>query len=480
MSGSDKNKWQTDERFLRNHGMSRRSLLKGAAGTAAAAGLGVLGPLPLVRGEVSAQTAIEGGDIEVGVFYEEGPWFDHCKSIGDSLEADFPGTKVKYTFCNTASDPARALRWQNGDALDVDTGRWNNQAATTWDWPNNGFVYDMTAAVNEPLTDGTIWKDSFIPSVNSFVVDSREGTTTPGNYWGVPFELVMMLMQYNMTHFETAGIAAPPTNWDEFLDACTKLKAAGIKPIAVSGPTAPYCAQWWDRLTQRIVGKQAVLDVAFGEAKVADNPGFLQAAQELEKFKTNDWFMDGYDGADFTTAQALFFQGEGAMIHMGSWLSTEMKDVIPADFKLGVFDFPAVTGGAGEQDAGFGTAQVWSIADPAKTTAHTVNVPLATEYLRRWTSKERAAERADSLKMISPVAGVPTPPGITGLDEAIARGANSELIVYYYGIHWDTNLSTAWWNPIQALFLGQTDAAGCIKMLDEGLDQYRQLKAAGG
>ena len=54
MSGSDQKKWQTDEQFLRNHGMSRRSLLKGAAGTAAAAGLGVLGPLPLVRGSVSA------------------------------------------------------------------------------------------------------------------------------------------------------------------------------------------------------------------------------------------------------------------------------------------------------------------------------------------------------------------------------------------------------------------------------------------
>ena len=82
--------------------------------------------------------------------------------------------------------------------------------------------------------------------------------------------------------------------------------------------------------------------------------------------------------------------------------------------------------------------------------------------------------------MISPVAGVPTPPGINGLEEAIARGANSEMIVYYYGIHWDTNLSTAWWNPIQALFLGQTDAEGCIKMLDEGLAQYRELKASGG
>lgn len=288
-----------------------------------------------------------------------------------------------------------------------------------------------------------------------------------------------MLMQYNEAHFETAGVQ-PPTTWDEFLAVCEALAAKGIKPICVSGPTAPYCAQWWDRLTQRIVGKDAVLAVAYGEAKAADNPGFLTAAKELEKFKANEWFMDGYDGADFTTAQALFFQGEAAMIHMGSWLTTEMKDVIPADFRLGIFDFPQYTGGAGEQDAGFGTAQVWSIADPAKATSHDVNVPLAVDYLKRWTTVERATERAQTLKMISPIVDVPPPDGITGLGDAIARSAASDLIVYYYGIHWDTNLSTAWWNPIQALFLGQIGAEEAITTLDEGLAQYRELKQAGG
>ncbi|MCC6793269.1 MAG: extracellular solute-binding protein [Thermomicrobiales bacterium] len=466
-------------------GLNRRQLLKAGGAVGAAAAGAVLLPAHLQAAPRPAFSLrsnpqeITGGDIEVGVFYEEGPWFDHCKSIGDSLEADFPGTKVKYTFCNTASDAARALRWQNGDPLDVDTGRWNNMASTTWDWPNNGFVLDMTEAVGQPLADGTVWKDTFLPSVSSFVVDSRADTTTPGSYFGVPFELVLMLMQYNQTHFETAGITAPPTTWDEFLAACEALAAKGIKPICVSGPTAPYCAQWWDRLTQRIVGTEAVLAVAFGEAKAADNPGFLTAAQELAKFKANEWFMEGYDGADFTTAQALFFQGQAAMIHMGSWLSTEMKDVIPADFRLGVFDFPQYTGGAGDQDAGFGTAQVWSIANPEKATSHDVNVPLSIEYLKRWTSKERAAERSESLKMIPPIVDVPVPSGITGLEEAIARSANSPLNVYYYGIHWDTNLSTAWWNPVQALFLGQIGPEDMIKQLDEGLDQYRERKAAG-
>jgi ABC-type glycerol-3-phosphate transport system substrate-binding protein len=467
---------------------NRRALLKAAGALAAGAAImphavgAAPGPGIAVRLGRNQDGEITGSDIEVGVMYEEGAWFDHAKMIGDSLEADYPGTKVKYTFCNTASDPARALRWQNGDPLDVDVARWSNPAPVTWDWVNNGFVYDMSPDVAKPLADGTAWKDTFSPAVNAFTIDSREGTATPGAYWGVPYETVLMLVQYNVDLFEQAGVT-PPTTWEEFLDVCTKLKAAGIQPICVSGPTAPYCAQWWDRLTQRIVGEQAVRDVAFGEAKVADNPGFLTAAQELAKFKENDWFMEGYEGADFTTAQALFFQGKAAMIHMGTWLSTEMTDVIaslPTPFRLGVFDFPTYTGGAGDQNAGFGTAQIFSIANPEKATSHEVNVPLAVEYLRRWTSKENSAIRAETLKMISAVKDVAAPPGIEGLDAAIARSAETDLIIYYYAIHWDTNLSTAWWNPIQALFLGQMNAEQVIAELDKGLEQYRQLKGAGG
>src|SRR5688572_420664 len=75
----------SDPRFLRNHGLSRRDVLKlGAAG----GGLSLVGGMPgsLSRSAV-AQDEITGGPLEVGVFYEEGLWFDHAKAIGDSLEA---------------------------------------------------------------------------------------------------------------------------------------------------------------------------------------------------------------------------------------------------------------------------------------------------------------------------------------------------------------------------------------------------------
>lgn len=477
----DDRQYLRDLQFLRHHGLSRRQIIKLGAG---GAGLMLIGGIPggPMRSAV-AQDTITGGPLEVAVLYEEGPWFEHAKSIGDSLEADYPGTKVKYTFGNTASDSARALRWQNGDPLDVDTGRWSSQAPPTWDWPNNGFLVDLKPYVDQPLATGEVWGDTFTTASKSFTIDNRADTTTPGAWWGAPYEMVLMLIQYNVKIFDDMDIT-PPTTWAEFLTACETIKEKGaeqgVRPICVSGPTDVYCGQWWDRMTQRVVGRDAVEACVYGDARLADNPGFLTAAQEIAKLPENGWFMEGFEGADFTTAQALFFQGKAAMIHMGSWLSSEMKDVIPSDFKLGAFDFPTYEGGAGDQQAMFGTAQIYSVAAPEKSTSHEVNVPLAVEYIRRWTSKERETERSDTLSMIPTVVDVPPPSNIVGLDVEVEKSATADTIIYYYGIHWDTALWAAWYQPVQALFLGKTTPEDMVAQIDKNLDEYRALKQTGG
>jgi ABC-type glycerol-3-phosphate transport system substrate-binding protein len=200
----------------------------------------------------------------------------------------------------------------------------------------------------------------------------------------------------------------------------------------------------------------------------------------MEKIYKNGYLMDGYDGADFTGAQALFFQGKAAMIHMGTWLVGEMADAVPADFEVGLFDFPSVEGGQGKQDSMFGGAFPWSVANPAKATSHKVNAPLGVEYLKRFTSKDANTQRALQTGAVSAVKGVPPPPRLPGVDKLLEAAANNEFIYFYWGIATNTPLTDVWWNASQALWLGKTDAAGMIKMLDDGIDKYRQLKAAGG
>ena len=213
----------SDPRFLRNHGLSRRQVLRlGAAGGGAA----LIGSFPAgFASSTLAQDEIVGSDLEVGVMQEDPhPWFKHAQTIGDSLEADYEGTNVKYTFANTASDPARALRWQNGDPLDVDTGRWSNQAPPTWDWVDNGFVLDLTPHMEDTTSSGEAWSSMFTEGAKSFAVDTRAETTTPGAWWGIPYEMVLMLVHYNVQAFDEMGLT-PPTTWEEFLSVCEAIDA---------------------------------------------------------------------------------------------------------------------------------------------------------------------------------------------------------------------------------------------------------------
>jgi raffinose/stachyose/melibiose transport system substrate-binding protein len=482
VNDSKSTKHLTDPRFLHNHGLSRRRLMQLGAATG---GLTLVNGLPggLVPRAIAQGEEITGGPLEVGVMQEDPhPWFQHAKIIGDSLEEDYPGTEMRYTFANTASDSARALRWQNGDPLDVDTGRWSNQAPPTWDWPDNGFLVDLTPYTQETLEAGEVWADTFTESAKSFAVDTREGSASPGAWWGIPYEMVLMLMHYNVQAFDEMGLT-PPTTWDEFLDVCAAIDErsdeTGMKPVCVSGPTDVYCGHWWDRMTQRMVGREAVENVVYGDGRLSDNEGFLAAAQEIAKLPQNGWFMEGYEGADFTTAQALFFQGKAAMIHMGTWLSSEMRDVIPPDYQLGVFDFPQYDGGEGNQSAMFGTAQIWSVANPEISTSHDVNVPLAVEYVRRWTEPEAQARAAADLSFIPSVVGVDPPASPVGLDAAVEQSATNETIIYYYGIHWDTALWAAWYQPVQALFLNQSTPEQMVEQIDSNLDDYRQVRDAG-
>jgi raffinose/stachyose/melibiose transport system substrate-binding protein len=310
-------------------------------------------------------------------------------------------------------------------------------------------------------------------------VDQRPDVPTNGHWFGVPNELVLFLIHYNQKAFDDMGVE-PATTWDEFLTLCETINEKGadqgMKPICVSGPTFYYTGHWWDRMIQRYVGREAVENVAYGDGFLRDNPGFLKAAQEIEKLVQNGWLMEGYEGADFTAAQAMFFQGKAAMIHMGSWLVSEMADVIPDDFVVGTFDFPKVPDGDGNQASMFGTSHIWSIPNPDIVTSHDVNVPLALEYLKRWTGKEHTEKRAQELGAISPCVGVAPPPRLPGVDQLIADAAQGEFIVYYYGIHWDSALTEAWYPPVQAMFLKQATAEQVIEQIDDNLEKYRALQ----
>ena len=60
-------------------------------------------------------------------------------------------------------------------------------------------------------------------------------TSSTGVHFAVANGVETELLYYNIDQFEQAGVTSVPTNWQEFLDCCQKLKDAGFQPLAVAG-----------------------------------------------------------------------------------------------------------------------------------------------------------------------------------------------------------------------------------------------------
>jgi raffinose/stachyose/melibiose transport system substrate-binding protein len=416
----------------------------------------------------AAQPTIKGGPLEVGVLWEEGsPSFDLVKAIGDSMEKDYPGTKVTYTFNNTAARPAIEARMLAGDPIDIDE-IFNGMDPNSYQWVDNGYLLDLTDAMTTPRADGTKWLDDFNPLF-------KPAMSYKDKYYAAPQEVYIWLLHYNKALFDKWGVQ-PPKTWDDMLTLCDTIKknGDGVAPIAVTGQVNFYVGMWFDTLIQRIAGSEKVMDYLYGDntSTIANDPDFLQATTEMMKLKTNNCLINGWEGTDFTTTQAYFFQGKAAMILMGSWLATEMKASIPEGFQLAVAPFPTYTGGKGKQDSIFGIASSESI--PAKSK----NPELAIEFLRRFTSKTESTKRVDQLGSV-PAVNVPAPASIQGIDDVMQNAKTAEFILYNYGVNSaQYGLAAAWYDPVVLMWEGKLTPEQALAKIDSNVAAVRAQRAA--
>lgn len=408
------------------------------------------------------------GELEVGVLWEEGSAsFELVKSIGDSLEEDYPGTEVIYTFNNTAARPQIEARMMSGDPLDIDY-IFEGMDPNTYHWVEDGYIMDLTEHMNADRGDGTAWKDDFYPLF-------YPSMKYEDNFYGAPEQVFIWALHYNKGMFDEWGLE-PPSTWAELMEVSDQIieKSDGeVAPIAVTGQVNFYTGMWFDSLVQRYCGKDKVMEFLYGteNTKVSDEECFLQAAEEMNKLEENDYLIEGWEGTDFTTTQVYFFQDRAAMILMGSWLMTEMKDSIPEGFELGVVPFVEVEGAPGDQSAVFGRALSWNI--PADTDAP----GLALEFLKRFSSDAIAQRRVEELGAISPNVDVDPPSAINGADKLLENASDAEFIIYNYGVNTAKyGLNSAWYDPVVEMWLGELTPEEALAKIDSNVQAVRDQR----
>ena len=155
------------------------------------------------------------------------------------------------------------------------------------------------------------------PYVQDFIggLNDLEAFTQDGKLWGIPYSRQGFIWYYNKPMFAKAGITKSPETYEELLEVCKKLKAAGMVPIAGGGKDAENQAFIWYQFVAGlapgtlyddlfVTGKMKITDPA--PRKAFESTVNLLKDNVLPGYASIPYFMDGID---------TFKQGKAAIIN---------------------------------------------------------------------------------------------------------------------------------------------------------------------
>jgi len=169
-----------------------------------------------------------------------------------------------------------------------------------------------------------------------------------GDMVSLPFQYNIEGFWYNKEIFAENGIEVP-TTWEEFTQAASTLKSAGVQPLTAAGSQGWTITRYISTYLARAHGSDALDAVKSGDAAFTD-PDYLVAAQELAELGANGYFGQGVASRDMNTMLADFLGGTAGMMYDGSWVLSNIADEEENKIgteNIGFFPFPAVENGEG-------------------------------------------------------------------------------------------------------------------------------------
>lgn len=196
----------------------------------------------------------------------------------------------------------------------------------------NAYAADLAdQGIIADVSQSTAWHDMLAPL-------KVDWTSRQSRHFGIAGGLATTLIYYNEDMFAKAGVKELPTNFNEFLAVCEKLKRAGYTPIVWSGGflnmlgNGPFSSgfannvaalepDWKNRISDGTLNLNTpqTADI-FGKILLLPQRGFVQ-----ESYMTT-----GYDDGI-----RLFKEGKVAMAFHGSWAAGLLLHGNP--FEVGVF-----------------------------------------------------------------------------------------------------------------------------------------------
>ncbi|MEV7632759.1 extracellular solute-binding protein [Microbacterium sp. NPDC089318] len=374
-----------------------------AAAATALVFTGCAASTPQPAADVTAEPDFEGTLTILTKFAGE-PLEPYFVDLAAAYEAEHPDVKVELIQETDQSIKDKTKTLTASQALPDIYFTW------TGNWADNFIEGGLAADLSDVVAPGTEWGDRFgEASLSAFEHD--------GKYYGIPLYNNGKFMGYSKSAFAEAGIEVPKT-FEDLIDACEPLRAAGYEPIAFGNKDGWPALHYLQQLFAYNVPAD-VLQADFDpETAKWEDPGYERA---LEQFATlvDDCTDtgDGTNGVLYTTAQEALAGGRAAMYYQEilefDTVTAEDASLTADDF--GIFPLPVPEGSKGDSGAIEGSPEGYLI------NAKSPRAALAVDFMKFVTEPENAA------KLSSPPFGQPS-----AVVDAVTEGTSSKAV--YEGI----------------------------------------------
>jgi len=263
------------------------------------------------------------GTLAVNIAYKGAVQRTVWQSTVDEFKKANPDVDVKVSFIEEEAYKVQLPGWLSTQAPDIIN--WHNGERMAF-YASRGLLEDLSED----------WKKN---GWDSTYASTKEASSWQGKQYSAPTVYYSWGMFYRKDLFKKVGIAGEPKSWDEFLEACKKLKAAGIAPIAVGGRDAWTLAGWFDYLDLRINGNAFHQQLMAGDVAYTD-PRVKKVYTAWKSLIDNKYFIDNALSYDLDGAQPFLFQGKAAMMLMGTFIAKGFPAKLAPE--MGYFQFPII------------------------------------------------------------------------------------------------------------------------------------------
>jgi len=170
-----------------------------------------------------------------------------------------------------------------------------------------------------------------------FAPATIEGSRIDGEIYAFPLYYYVWGFAYRKSLFKHLEIR-PPTSWSELLQACERLKAAGVTPFGLGAKSTWPAAGWFDYLNLRINGIDFHRRLLRGDVRFTDQK-VRHVFDTWGDLLRKGYFLDATMDQEMDRVLPYLYRNHVGMVLMGSFIAAKFPSAIAPD--MGFFAFPS-------------------------------------------------------------------------------------------------------------------------------------------